>query len=140
MVIQRIQSVYLLIVSILMACYSFMDVVLVKTITESFEKLSLFDLSAISFILSVLVAVISFVTIFKYKALKLQIGLCYINILLILTQLSVMVIGILNLTTVKFDQILMANCMPIISIIFMLLTIAAIKRDKKLLSGYDRLR
>lgn len=123
-----------------MGFYSFMNVVLVKTITESFEKLTLFDLSAISFILSILVAVLSFVTIFKYKALKLQIGLCFINIMLIITQLAVMVIETLNLTRVIFDQFLMANCMPVISIILMVLSISAIKRDKKLLSGYDRIR
>ena len=47
MVIQRIQSVYLLIASILMGCYSFSDVILVKTINETLEKVSLFDASLI---------------------------------------------------------------------------------------------
>ncbi len=140
MVIQRIQSVYLLIASILMGCYSFSDVILVKTINETLEKVSLFDASLISFIISILVTVLSLVSIFKYKALKLQIGLCFINVLLTLTQIAVLVIESLNLSAFKFDQFLMPNCMPIISIILLILSILAIKRDKKLLSSYDRLR
>ena len=140
MVIQRIQSVYLLIASILMACYSFMDVILVKTVTATLEKISLFDVSVVSFMLSLLVAVLSLVTIFKYKALKLQLGLCFINILLTMTQVSLLVVAALNYKVALLDEFLIQNCMPVMSIVFIGLAIAAIKRDKKLLSSYDRLR
>ncbi len=138
MVIQRIQSVYLLIVSILMAIYSFMDVVLVQTAT-SMEKLSLFNAGKIPFILSVLVAVISFLTIFKYKKMNLQITLSSACILLMLTQVVLLVVEVysMNYSNVEF---FICNCMPVLAVIFLGLAIAAIKRDKKILSGYDRLR
>ena len=127
MVIQRIQSVYLLLVTILMAIYSFSDVVLVKTIAESF-------------ILSLLVTLLSFVTILKFKSMKLQIALCSVNIMLVLTQLVVMVVDALGLTTVQFDQFLLSNSLPLLSVVFLVLSISSIKRDMKLLSSYDRLR
>ena len=140
MVIQRIQSVYLLLVTVLMAIYSFTDVVLVKTISETFVKISLFDVSIISFMLSIVVAILSMITIFKYKSMKLQIALCSINIMLVLTQLILLVIEAFGLTTVQFDQFLLPNSLPLLAIVFLVLSISAIKRDMKLLSSYDRLR
>ena len=140
MVIQRIQSVYLLLVTILMAIYSFSDVVLVKTIAESFEKIRLYDLSLVAFILSLLVTLLSFVTILKFKSMKLQIALCSVNIMLVLTLLVVMVVDALGLTTVQFDQFLLSNSLPLLSVVFLVLSISSIKRDMKLLSSYDRLR
>lgn len=140
MVIQRIQSVYLLLVTILMAIYSFSDVVLVKTIAESFEKIRLYDLSLVAFILSLLVTLLSFVTILKFKSMKLQIALCSVNIMLVLTQLVVMVVDALGLTTAQFDQFLLSNSLPLLSVVFLVLSISSIKRDMKLLSSYDRLR
>ena len=140
MVIQRIQSVYLLLVTILMAIYSFSDVVLVKTIAESFEKIRLYDLSLVAFILSLLVTLLSFVTILKFKSMKLQIALCSVNIMLVLTQLVLMVVDALGLTTVQFDQFLLSNSLPLLSVVFLVLSISSIKRDMKLLSSYDRLR
>ena len=138
MVIQRIQSVYLLIVTILMAIYSFMNVILVQTATIM-EKLTLFSASKISFIISLLVAIVSCITIFKYKKMNLQITLSSISILLIITQVVMLFIEVLSkdYTSVEF---FICNCIPVISIVLLILTIAAIKRDKKILSSYDRIR
>lgn len=138
MVIQRIQSVYLLIVTILMAIYSFMNVVLVQS-AVIMEKLSLFSASKISFILSLLVAVVSCITIFKYKKMNLQITLSSINILLIITQVVLLVVEVLSKSYIAVEFFI-CNCIPVISVLFLVLSIAAIKRDKKILSGYDRIR
>ena len=139
MVIQRIQSVYLLLVAILMAVYSFMNVVLVQSSVNPMEKLSLFDASTVSFLLSLLVAVLSAVTIFKYKKLNLQITLCSCNIILILGQLTVLVLEVIakNYISIEF---FISNTMPVISIILLALSIAGIRRDKKILGSYDRIR
>lgn len=123
-----------------MAIYSFSDVVLVKTIAESFEKIRLYDLSLVAFILSLLVTLLSFVTILKFKSMKLQIALCSVNIMLVLTQMVVMIVDALGLTTVQFDQFLLSNSLPLLSVVFLVLSISSIKRDMKLLSSYDRLR
>ncbi len=138
MVIQRIQSVYLLIVTIIMSVYSFLDVAFVQVGTE-ITRLSLFNASAISFTLSALVAVLALITIFKYKQLNLQIVLCSVGILLTLTQIIVLVA---ELVAQEFDMVdfTMYNCMPIATIVFLILSIVGIKRDKKILSSYDRIR
>lgn len=139
MVIQRIQSVYLLLVAILMAVYSFMNVVLVQSSVNPMEKLSLFDASTVSFMLSLLVAVLSAVTIFKYKKLNLQITLCSCNIILILGQLTVLVLEVLAMNYISIEFFI-SNTMPVISIILLALSIAGIRRDKKILGSYDRIR
>ena len=72
--------------------------------------------------------------------MKLQIALCSINILLVTTQLVVMIMDALGQTIVQFDQFLLSNCLPLISLVFLVLSISAIKRDMKLLSSYDRIR
>ncbi len=138
MVIQRIQSVYLLIVTILMAIYSFMEVVLIQTATLM-EKLSLFSASKISFLLSLLVAVISCITIFKYKKMNLQITMSSISILLIITQVILLVVEVLSKNYISVEFFI-CNCIPIVSIVLLILTITAIRRDKKILSSYDRIR
>lgn len=139
MVIQRIQSVYLLFVAILMAIYSFMDVALLKFTQESGEVVALFDASPISFILSLLVACLSLLTIFKYKKMNLQIALSSIAILLTITQIIVLLVE-LFVNNDKEVGLFIGNCIPVISIVLLALTIAAIKRDKKILSSYDRIR
>ncbi len=139
MVIQRIQSVYLLFVAILMAIYSFMDVALLKFTQESGEVVALFDASPISFILSLLVACLSLLTIFKYKKMNLQIALSSVGVLLIITQIIVLLVE-LFVNNDKGVGLFIGNCIPVISIVLLALTIAAIKRDKKILSSYDRIR
>lgn len=139
MVIQRIQSVYLLLVAILMGVYSFMDVAMVETTENVKASLSLWNASTVSFILSVLVTILSLITIFKFKHLKLQITLCSINILLIVAQVAVL-IGVLMSGVYVSSNMFLANCMPVIAVIFLFLSISAIVKDKKLLSSYDRLR
>ena len=115
-----------------------MNVILVQTATIM-EKLTLFSASKISFIISLLVAIVSCLTIFKYKKMNLQITLSSISILLIITQVVMLFIEVLSkdYTSVEF---FICNCIPVISIVLLILTITAIKRDKKILSSYDRIR
>ena len=122
MVIQRIQSVYLLIVAILMAVYSFMNVVLVQSATEPVMILTLFSASIISFILSMLVACLSFYTIFKYKKLNLQIALSVSCLLLLIAQIAVLFVEILSKNYVLVEYFV-CNCIPLISMIFLSLNV-----------------
>ena len=122
-----------------MAVYSFMNVVLVQSATEPVMILTLFSASIISFILSMLVACLSFYTIFKYKKLNLQIALSVSCLLLLIAQIAVLFVEILSKNYVLVEYFV-CNCIPLISMIFLVLTIKEIKKDKKILSGYDRIR
>lgn len=140
MVIQRIQSVYLLLVSIIMGIYSFLEVAMVQNHENVNETLSLFNASPISFTLAILIVVLSLLTIFKYKHLKLQITLCCVSILLTLAQLTVLITTLAMSQEYASCNMFLANCMPVIAVILLFLSISAIRRDKKLLSSYDRIR
>lgn len=135
MVIQRIQSVYLLLAGILMAVYSFLDVAFVNTVALT---LNLYNASVISFILSLLVSCLSIITIFKFKNLKLQMALCSSCLIILFAQFTVLLIEVFaNYDSVNF---FIANIIPFVVMFLLILSIKGIKKDKKLLSSYDRIR
>ena len=91
MVLQRWQSVYLLIAAIALGLATFMPVFDIVRLDKSVLPVDLPSLESAAmpggyayFILLALSALISLITIFKYKNLKLQKSLCSINMLLII--------------------------------------------------------
>jgi len=112
--IQRIQSVYLLLITALMA---------VLAITA-------FDVSWWQSLLFVMLGIISLVTIFLYKNRKRQMWivafllLASILIFVYAIEISALIMGILSL----------------ISMLLAILTISAIRKDEKLVRSLDRLR
>ena len=122
MVIQRKQSLFLLIAAILMGIYAFMAL-LINAKGE------------------VILGGMSFVTIFKFKSMRFQKKLCIINILLIIASLA-------TTCTVAFMQedcdligsLTYFNILPIVAIIFLLLAHKGISHDQKLLRGSSRIR
>ena len=88
MVIQRKQSLFLLIAAILMGIYAFMPQLINARGDVIMGGMCLEGLESIPFFLNCLIALLSFITIFKFKSLKFQKTLCIINILLILASLA----------------------------------------------------
>ena len=91
MVLQRWQSVYLLIAAIALGLATFMPVFDIVRLDKSVLPVDLQSLESAAmpggyayFILLALSALLSLITIFKYKNLKLQKSLCSINMLLII--------------------------------------------------------
>ena len=135
--IQRIQSIYLILAAavsagliFLMPVYSTTDGEPVYAV-ERLEVLALFLASAL----------LSFITIFLFKNRKLQFVLGRLNIILNFILLGVLVYQ---------SQILSGGAaapekgigmlIPIISIVFIALANKAIKRDEDLVKSVDRLR
>ncbi len=116
--IQRIQSLYLLICTIL-------PIVFIWLIYQN----NLFD---IILVLSALSSIISCVTIFYYKRRKTQFVLCRLNIFLNFSILTCyyFVIGV-------FDIV---NLIPIICIFLLVAANRAIKKDEDLIKSMDRIR
>ncbi|MDG2173040.1 MAG: DUF4293 family protein [Flavobacteriaceae bacterium] len=132
--IQRIQSLYLLICSILNLafCYHLYfgnEIAKFFLVTESnipFEIILLFPLS---------ISVISFYTIFKYKNRQTQFVLNRLSIIL-----CFVFVGILMF---KFDIISnfeWINLVPLFSIVLLVLANRAIKKDEDLIRSIDRIR
>lgn len=135
--LQRIQSIYLLIAAGVSAglIYVF-ELWVTKEDIKVFAQDSIFVFAA--FLMS---AVISVITIFKYKNRKSQFMLGRLNIILNFFLLGFFVYQSLNLsgeTLVSEKGIGMF--LPIISIVFLALANKAIKKDEDLVKSVDRLR
>ena len=126
--IQRIQSLYLLICTILPIVFIWLiyqnnlfDIIL--ALPDNFD---------IILALNVLTSIISFVTIFYYKRRKTQFVLCRLNILLNFSILACFyfVMGV-------FDIV---NLIPIICIFLLVASNRAIKKDEDLIKSMDRIR
>ena len=118
MVIQRKQSLFLLIAAILMGIYAFMALLINAKGEVILGGMTFDGIGGVIFILNCLVALLSFVTIFKFKSMRFQKKLCIINILLIIASLA-------TTCTVAFMQedcdligsLTYFNILPIVAII-----------------------
>lgn len=141
MVIQRKQSLFLLIAAILMGIYAFMPQLINARGDVIMGGMCLEGLESIPFFLNCLIALLSFITIFKFKSLKFQKTLCIINILLILASLATMCsIAFLQENCDLLGSLTYYNVLPILAIIFLLLAHKGISHDRKLLRGSSRIR
>lgn len=125
MVIQRIQSLFLLIAALLMAAFAFF--------------IPLIDTSML--VLVILIAVLAIIDIFLYKNLQRQMTVCFVDIIIGLATLASIIIQIVRLAkenlAVNWNW---AWILPVLSIVFLMLAHNAMSRDKKKLRDADRLR
>ena len=125
MVIQRIQSLYLLIAAILMVVFA--------------------CFTALSFEMPLLAGIIIFlavIDIFLYKNLQRQMTVCFVDIIIALALIGAMIYQACVITgepgaEVKWHWYLL---LPVISVIFLMLAHKAMSNDKKKLRDADRLR
>ncbi len=152
--IQRIQTLYLLIATALMAVATF------TPIAKFFDGVQEYVLTAFALkdaagataqpaiymgILLALAGLLPFIVIFLYKNRQLQIRLCAAEVVLLVGAQIVMGIyyylsmrlfeGVDGLGSIKIGAI-----MPLIAIVFVVLAIRAIFRDEVLVRSLDRIR
>lgn len=140
MVIQRKQSLFLLIAAILMGVFAFMPSLIDANGTEMLGGYSK-GVDSIPFILSCLVALLSLIAIFKFKNLRLQKILCVVNIILIISTIAtICTIALMHKDCDLLGSITYYNIMPILAIVFLLLAHKGISHDQRLLSGSSRIR
>ncbi|WP_340203087.1 DUF4293 domain-containing protein [Ascidiimonas sp. W6] len=135
--LQRIQSLYLLIVAILTGALPFWLAIWTDMEgNQVFAKNEVFVSSA--FLVS---AIAALVTIFIFKDRKLQFVLNRLNIILNFTLLGFFVYRSLNLSGENFiSEKDIGILIPVISIVFLVLSNKAIKKDEDLVKSVDRLR
>ena len=134
--IQRIQSIYLLIVAFLAGLGIFSPLWKNKElfVVKGFDSIYILSLFAS-------VIVLSLVTIFLFKNRKLQFVLVRFNILI-----NIILLGVFGYYTQTFSgEILVSEkeielVIPFISIVFLYLANKAIKKDEDLVKSVDRLR
>ena len=108
-----------------------------KVTFSSLFTLPLLLLAAASFILSA-------VTFFLYKRRMLQVRLCafnvLVNIVLIMVIFFFYATRISSMTNIEPDYNYAGMIMPLISLVFLVLTTRAIRKDEALVKSADRLR
>ena len=147
--IQRIQSIFLLIVAALMITLIFMPLASFNTANASFEFMSYGVVSlgepsftAVTTLLS-LSGILAFISIFFYKKRPLQIRCCQFNFLLILAFYLVFFIywwTIQNDLAAQSIALEASLTMPIAALILDYLAMKKIKQDDDLVKSMDRIR
>ena len=121
--IQRIQTVYMLIAGVVAALPL------------------LFGLDWLRTLLFAISALVALYTIFKYKKRNLQQLLNWLNIVINFTLLGIFVYRMLNSPGESFiSEKGVGVFAPVLSIVFLFMANKAIRRDEKLVKSADRLR
>jgi hypothetical protein len=135
--LQRIQTVYLLLAAITSAGLIFVLPLWENAAGESVYALDV--LIALGMFLAS--AAISLVSIFMFKNRKLQFVLGRLNIILNLFLLGVFVYWSLTLPgEMDISEKGIGMFLPVVSIVFLVLANKAVKRDEDLVKSVDRLR
>lgn len=149
MVIQRIQSIYLLIAVILMVVFAFFpalsfelaDKTVLYGALESGRAGSM-HINPLLITLIILISVLAFIDIFLFKNLQRQMTVCFVDIIIGLAMLiaicvQAFVVGNREGWTVTWQWYML---LPVLSIIFLMMAHKAMANDKKKLRDADRLR
>ena len=141
MVIQRIQTVYLLLAAIVTAVFAFVPVINVLNpdgvVEISFNSL---HFGAWTMVLEILIVILAIIAIFKYRDLRTQIRLTNVLMLLIVTLIIVIAIMMWVLHAKLIMQFTPYIVMPFVALILVWLAKKGIKHDKKLLADSERIR
>ena len=143
--IQRIQSVYLLLATLLSSVLVFVFNLWVDEAGVEFFALDAFDtdnvlLKSMS-VLFFVSAAWTLLAIFKFKNRKLQFVLGRLSILINFILLGILVYFTQNLSgEITVSEKGIGLLIPILTIVFVVLANKAIKRDEELVKSVDRLR
>lgn len=150
MVIQRIQSVYLLIAVILMVVFAFFPALTFDFGGKEFVygaleagKVGMTHIDPLMLTLIILITFLAFIDIFLYKNLQRQMTVCFVDIIICLAMLvAIAVEAYVIKGRIGFNNVLPQwyLLMPVLAIVFLMLAHKAMSRDKKALRDADRLR
>lgn len=152
MVIQRWQTLLLLIAAVMMGLFSFCSLGQIQgaDITVNFTALAMTVEGTgktympvwYIFVVSLLGALMPLIGIFRYKALKAQRKICMLSIVLILAAMASAWIasayaGVPGAQGIGWSSVVIA---PFVAVVALICAMRCISSDMKKLSGYDRLR
>jgi len=151
--IQRIQSLYLLLITALLIAVLFLPFGVFQTPDTMYEYTafsikqaavgSLYAMPVwVLAVISVVSATLAFVTIFFYKKRKVQVRLCFWNLLLMVLfyfAYAIFLVTAMNDLNAGF-AVGYGLFLPLIAIILDYLTVLAIRKDEALVKSWDRIR
>lgn len=140
MVLQRWQSVFLLIAAIAMGVYAF-STIATTTVAGATSEVTMLGGSYMwgFMVVSLLCSLLAVLTIFKYRTLKPQRRLCIMGGAITASLLASVLILVNGMES---DSLTLgwSNVLPIVAVIMDLLAYRGISNDIKILSSYDRIR
>ncbi|GET45819.1 DUF4293 domain-containing protein [Capnocytophaga felis] len=135
--IQRIQSVYMLIVAVVSGVFP----LIFSLYTQAGTVVFAYRNDIASGILFAISAVLAIYGIFKFKTRQTQFVLNRLNILINLTLLGIFVYRVLTSSGESLiSEKGVGIFLPVLSIVFLFLANQAIRRDENLVKSADRLR
>jgi len=137
--IQRIQSVYLLLVTMACIAYIFVPFGQVRAETGLLETLAIKQVTPIM-IEDIVVAVVAFASIFLFNNRKLQMKIVLINILLSVVLIGLFIFGLTQHIGIQNYVFKIGAILPVFVLLFNALAYFSIKSDEKLVRSMDRLR
>lgn len=137
--IQRIQSVYLLLVTIACIAYIFVPFGQIRTEAGLLETWSIKQVTPIM-VENIVVAVIAFISIFLFNNRKLQMKVVLVNILLSVVLIGLFIFGLTQHIGVQNYVFKIGAILPVFALLFNALAYFSIKSDEKLVRSMDRLR
>ena len=152
--IQRIQTLYLLLVAVLMSLTLFLPLAtIVSGADEIVVKAFSVDISSVGFdaplpiymgVLLSVATLLPLITIFLYKRRLAQIRLCVSEIVLLVGAAAFVALYCYRLCDILTDYLIFtlgfAALMPVVAIIPVALAIRAIAKDEALVRSLDRIR
>jgi len=149
MVIQRIQTVYLLIAAILMAVFAFFPAFSFELGGREFVygaleagKVGVTHIDPLMITLIILITLLAVIDIFLYKNLQRQMTVCFVNIIIGLAMLVAICVQVYIVGTKEGVNFTVPYylALPGLSLIFLMMAHKAMSNDKKKLRDADRLR
>lgn len=140
MVIQRWQSLFLLIATVLM-CVLCASPFAQYAVAESAEPTKMFVHEAPVFLtLNIVVAALLFIAIFLFKNLRMQMKVTLMSIVLICA--SAVTGAFIFYSTMPDKSVILVGAVVllVLSLVFAVMALRMMKKDYKLLRSYDRLR
>jgi glucose uptake protein GlcU len=137
--IQRIQSVYLLLVVIACVAYIFVPFGQIKNTDGTLETWAIKQVVPIM-AEDILVAVLALISIFLYKNRKTQMKVVLVNIVLSVVLIGLFLFGLTQHIGIQNYVFKIGAILPVFILIFNMLAYGSIKHDEALVKSMDRLR
>jgi hypothetical protein len=152
--IQRKQSLWLLLAALLNAGVFYFDLYRMHFITHSTVNGADTTIDTIgqltvsehfpSLLVAIIMTVLPFITIFMYKQRKRQVSLSLISILTVVSFIALVLWRVANLAKLPVPPTTgsywIGAVLPVVSFVFLILAISGIRKDDKLVKSVDRLR
>ncbi len=140
--IQRKQSIYLLLAALLNAGVFFFDLYQYHTQvsgTDTLGKIRVND-NFVALIIATLITLLPLITIFLFNNRKRQISLSMVSILGIFSFIALLLWRVNGVPPPVNGSYWIGSVLPVISLVFLIMAIMGIRSDEKLVKSVDRLR